>query len=162
MLLGRLPKPLGIDDKGRLVIPAKLRKEIEKEGKDQDLHIGCLEKGCLYLHTERQHREFVDALSAVLDDTRKARLIRRKIIFRFVPVSLDSAGRILIPKELKEKAGIDKDVLILFMNERIEILPADKADDLAESDDDFEEAMEGVFALMGERSRGRGREEGNE
>ncbi len=162
MLLGRLPKVLTIDDKGRLVIPALLRKEIEKEGGGQDLHLGCLEKGYLYLHTEKQHREFVDALSEVLDNTRKSRETRRKILYRFVPVSLDSAGRILVPKDLKEAAGIERDVIILFMNERIEIMPADKAVDLAEDDESFDDALEDVFAEIGARPRARGSDQGNE
>jgi len=64
-------------------------------------------------------------------------------------VTLDSADRILLTKRLVEYAGIDKDVILMAYNDRIEIWAKDEYDSmLDEEPDDFSDLAEDVLGKM--------------
>ena len=167
MLWGRLPNSLALDAKGRLVIPSRMREEIQKDGekKREDLHLGFLLDRCLYLHTEEQHRAFLDSFRDVIDETKANRLLRTKVHSRFVPVNLDSAGRITIPASFIERAGIKKEVVVVCMMERIELWAKEVHDELEsaiETDDEFEASLEAVLEQAGRMKRDRDTSPGND
>ena len=86
-----------IDAKGRLFIPAKLREEL---GVTFYLAMGV--DACLAIYPQSTWDRFTEKFS-----------------------SLDSQGRIVIPQKLRRYAGLDKDVVILGVNDRAEIWSAD-------------------------------------
>jgi MraZ protein len=49
---------------------------------------------------------------------------RRFFLGSAVDVELDSAARVLVPPELRAMAGLDKDVLLLGMGQRLEVWDA--------------------------------------
>ena len=51
---------------------------------------------------------------------------RRFFLGSAVDVELDSAARVLVPPELRTRAGLDKDVLLLGMGQRLELWDATK------------------------------------
>jgi MraZ protein len=107
-----------LDEKGRLLIPARLRSEIPG-------NIMIVTKGidrCLWLFPPDEWKRISDDLmgSTSLFDP-KARLIRRKIIAPAQEVEIDKAGRINISPTLREAAGLQKDCIILAIENYIEI-----------------------------------------
>jgi MraZ protein len=61
-------------------------------------------------------------------------------------MDLDSADRLLLPKRLQEWAGIDKDVIVSAINNRIEIWAKDQYDQiLADEPEDYSDLAEDVL-----------------
>ncbi len=93
-----------IDEKGRLTIPARYRAELATgayitQGFERNLLV--------YTTTSYEH---LAAQANMLSTTNpEAREVRRVIFGRASDVSLDSAGRILIPSFLREYAGLDSE-----------------------------------------------------
>jgi MraZ protein len=129
-----------LDEKGRLLIPARLRSEISG-------NILVLTRGidrCLWLFPPEAWREISESLmGAASPFTKKARLLQRRIIAPAQEVEIDKAGRITIPQALKEAAGLERDCIILGIKKYIELWDVGEYDAyLAESEDEFQEAAE--------------------
>ncbi|MEW5815232.1 MAG: division/cell wall cluster transcriptional repressor MraZ [Spirochaetota bacterium] len=107
-----------LDEKGRILIPSRLRTEIPGS-------ILVVTKGietCLWLFAPSEWRRISENLmnSTSLFDP-KARLIRRHIIAPAQEAEVDKTGRINISPTLREAAGLKKDCVILGIENYIEI-----------------------------------------
>lgn len=105
-----------IDDKGRVIIPQKYRlllgeKFVITKGLDK----------CLWVFTEEEFRKLDERLKAqpMLDPN--AVRLQRFFSAEAVDGTTDSQGRISIPSNLRDYAGIDKEVSIIGAGNRIEI-----------------------------------------
>lgn len=109
-----------VDSKGRISIPAKLRKHVSPEANDTFI----MTKGtdaCIDVYPLDQWNQFEQKL-LVLNQFKPndARFIRM-ILQNASEDTLDSQSRILIPQPLLEYAKIEKEVLILGALKKIEI-----------------------------------------
>lgn len=109
-----------IDSKGRISIPAKLRKQISPDANDSFV----MTQGtgtCIDLYPLNEWQQIEEQLlklnSFVPDDS----LFIRMMLQHAAEDTMDSQSRILIPQPLIEYAKIDKDVLILGVLKKIEI-----------------------------------------
>lgn len=109
-----------IDPKNRVIIPVKFRSEL---GPSFVVTIGA--EGCLYLCTMERWEEFAANLRN-MPFTKTSRQTQRYFFQNAAECELDKQGRILIPEKLKAKAGLDKDVVIVGNNDRVEIWNPDK------------------------------------
>ncbi len=116
-----------MDEKNRLAIPAKFRKTDEPEIDLKSLIILPGFDGCIMGFAEAEWKKFVseriETLSQADPDNRK------KIRFLYsnaIDCELDKQGRIILPLELKEYAGIDREVVVIGVNDRIEIWAMEK------------------------------------
>lgn len=135
-----------LDEKGRLLIPSRLRAEIGS-------NMLVVTKGidaCLWLFTQEEWRRISDDLmeSTSLFDP-KARLIRRHIIAPAVEIEIDKAGRINIPPALRDAAGLRKECVILGIENLIEIWDVEEYKKYqAESETDFKEAAKDLSKIL--------------
>ncbi len=102
-----------IDAKGRMAFPAKLR---EKLGLSFIVTIGL--DNCLYVYSNEEWEIFTDKLKTLTGTKAKA---AKMLIINAANVEPDSQGRILIPPNLREHAGLDHDVTVLGVINRAEI-----------------------------------------
>lgn len=108
-----------IDDKSRVSLPSKFRKEM---GSTVVIAPGI--DSCLFIFTLKGWKEFAERLSrpdssSVLQaDNRN---FNRIIFGRATEVEVDSIGRILIPTHLCEHAGISDKVAIIGVLNRVEV-----------------------------------------
>lgn len=155
MLLGRLPNVLSLDQKGRLVIPSRIRESLAASEEDAvELQLGSLLDRCLYLHTAEQHEAFLDDFDSAVDDTAANRRLKTLVHSSFVPVAMDKAGRISIPAYLIEKAGITKEVVVVGMRERLELWAREHHEELErQCQDEFRDSLEAALARAGKRRR---------
>lgn len=105
-----------IDAKGRLIIPTKLREDLQGEfiltrGLD----------GCLCLYPEDEWREIEAKLRTLPMSNGQARKFTRFLVAGATTCELDKQGRILIPATLREFANIDKEVVLTGMINRVEV-----------------------------------------
>ncbi len=105
-----------IDEKKRLAIPAKLRKEL---GKGAVLTRGL--DNCLALYPLKEWEKLADKLSKLPTGQIEARGLARVILSGAVAMDFDSLGRVLVPDYLKQYAGIAKNVVIAGVFNHLEI-----------------------------------------
>lgn len=129
-----------LDDKGRILIPAKMRSDVP----GNSLVITSGIDRCLWLFPPEEWKQLSDKLmEAASPFSRRARLLQRRIIAPAQEVELDRTGRILIPPFLKETAGLNKECVLHGIKKYIEIWDADEyAAYLDASEDEFQEAAE--------------------
>lgn len=105
-----------IDTKGRLIIPSRFREEL---GDDFVVTKGL--DGCLFVFPDNEWRAFEEKLKALPLTNKSARQFARFFVAGATPCELDKQGRILLPQTLREFAGLEKDVVLTGMLNRIEI-----------------------------------------
>ena len=99
MFLGNFQHNL--DEKGRLMIPARFREMLEggayiTQGFDK----------CLMVMTEDYFKQVYERIEAMNLADPTARLLRRLILSNAYPVEVDKVGRILVPQNLRAFLGI--------------------------------------------------------
>lgn len=102
-----------IDAKGRLFIPAKLREEL---GVTFYLAMGVDE--CLAIYPQETWNRFTEKFAS-LPMSQSAAM--RPLFANASKCELDSQGRIVIPQKLRKYAGLEKDAVIIGVNDRAEI-----------------------------------------
>lgn len=109
-----------IDDKGRIIFPAKLKKQLSPKA-DEKFFINRGFERCLVLYPLDEWERIriqLQNLNLYKKDNRKfLRYFNRGA----TELSLDSQNRLLLPRHLFDYAGIVKDVILCAFNDRIEI-----------------------------------------
>ena len=104
-----------IDPKGRLIVPTKFREQLGEafvitKGND----------GCLAIYTNEAWETFLGKIQT-LPANNHIRTYVRNIVGSSVEVITDKQGRILVPGNLREHAGLDKDVVLAGVIDKIEV-----------------------------------------
>ena len=110
-----------IDTKGRLIIPSKFREEL---GETFVVTKGL--DGCLFAFSDEEWKAFEIKLKSLPLTNKNARQFARFFVAGATPCELDKQGRILLPATLREFAGLEKDVVLTGMLNRIEIWSKEK------------------------------------
>ncbi len=134
-----------IDDKGRLIIPAKYRNEIGKEF----IITRGLDK-CLFLYSKPEWEKIVSKLSSLPFTKKDARDFLRFFLSGATVCEFDKQGRINITSPLVHYAGLKKDCVIIGVNERLEIWSEETFNKfLTENEKNFSEIAENLFEIGG-------------
>ncbi len=105
-----------IDDKKRLAIPAKFRKEI---GKKVVITNGL--DNCLFLYTMKEWESVAGKLGGLAMGQADSRGFNRFMLAGAVDTEVDELGRVLIPDFLREFACLKTKVVITGVHNRLEI-----------------------------------------
>lgn len=130
-----------VDAKGRLIIPSKFREILGEEfvvTKGMD--------GCLFVYANDDWNAFEQKLTSLPLINKEARKFARFFLAGAAPVEVDKQGRILLPANLREFAGLDKDVVLVGVGSRIEIWSKEGWED-ANSDIDMDDITSTMEAL---------------
>ncbi|MBN2404230.1 MAG: division/cell wall cluster transcriptional repressor MraZ [Coriobacteriia bacterium] len=110
-----------LDAKGRVSLPAKFRAQMTGS-----LVVSKGLENCLYVHSSDEYTQFLGQLTDRGDFDPKFRKVRRFFSSGALETELDSAGRISVSSNLREYAGLDKDVAVIGNGDRIELWDAEK------------------------------------
>lgn len=119
-----------IDAKGRLIVPAKFREALG----DKFVVTRGLDE-CLFVFPSEGWKAFEEKLSNLPVANKNARKFARFFLSGAGEVELDKQGRILVPPTLREYSGLEKDVVLIGVANRVEIWSKAKWDDVAIMDD---------------------------
>lgn len=137
-----------IDEKGRIIIPAKFRKHILPEANNV-MSVTLGRDKCIWLFPSHEWLKVIETIRTTNPYTQDEVSMRRQMLFDTDELSIDSQHRILIPQELLKKAGIKKDVLLIGQIERIEVWNPDIYEKyLKESPESYEEVMQKVMTKL--------------
>lgn len=134
-----------LDAKGRFLFPSGLRKQLDPTAEENFM----LNKGfedCLTIFPMNEWEILSQKLSKLNLFKPKNRMFYRLFHQGAKRVSLDNAGRVLIPTMLMERVGLKKEVMLIAYNDRIEIWDKSKYFDLIENNmSDFADLADEVM-----------------
>ena len=143
MLLGtHTPK---LDDKGRLILPAKFRDELA-----DGVVITRGQERCLYVFSKREFAGVHEKIRQAPVTSEEARKYLRVFLSGATDEQPDKQGRVLLPQILREYAGLNKELTIIGVGARAEIWDATSWQKyLASNEEKFatqaEEVIPGLF-----------------
>jgi transcriptional regulator MraZ len=130
-----------LDDKGRLILPAKFRDELAG-----GVVITKGQERCLYVFPGAEFARIAEQLRATPMTHKAARAYSRVFFASAHDEVPDRQGRVTIPQHLREYAGLDRELVVIGASTRVEIWDRQAWDSyLAESEDDFAGIEEGVL-----------------
>lgn len=105
-----------LDDKGRLAVPVKFRRDLSKgavvtRGLDN----------CLFLYTKTEWAKLAEKLAALPISQSNSRAFARLMLAGAMDVEVDKQGRMVLPEYLRQFAGLGKEVIIAGLYNRLEI-----------------------------------------
>jgi MraZ protein len=130
-----------LDEKGRLILPAKYRDELAA-----GLVLTKGQERCLYVFPVPEFTRITQALSTAPVTSKGVRDYSRVFFASASDEVLDKQGRVTIPPGLREYAGLRRDCVVIGANTRLEIWDgAAWASYLEQQEDAFSDASEEVL-----------------
>ena len=129
-----------LDEKGRLVIPRKMREDL-------GIKIFIMKgfDGALAIYQEEAFSQVVEELKKYSFLKKENRNYLRIKLASIVDLEVDKMGRIQIPSMILAKYHINKDVVVLGAGDHIEVWDKDKYEEYISSiEDDFEDIAERI------------------
>jgi MraZ protein len=134
-----------IDEKLRVAIPKRLRDALETET-GRGIYIAPGTDQSLALYTEEAFSRLADRLAQASPTRQDVRTFNRLFYARAQRLEFDSQGRVRIPPELAEFARLDKEVMLLGVQDHLEIWSAERWQSyLAERQGHYDEIAETAF-----------------
>lgn len=130
-----------IDDKGRLTIPSKIRYEL---GEIFIITRGL--DGCLFVYPKDEWINIIGKYKE-LPNTKDARNFMRFFLSGAVECEFDKQGRINISSPLMKYADLNKECVIIGVNDRLEVWSKDRWENfINENEDSLSDIADNLFA----------------
>lgn len=115
-----------VDEKGRMIIPSKFRDALTRGA--------YIAKGdnCLSIYTFEEFEEVAKQIQEKSRESSQARIAARSFFAGASEVILDKQGRIQIPQNLREYAGLEKEITVVGIYTRIEVWDVTKWNEINE------------------------------
>lgn len=130
-----------IDDKGRLTIPAKIRYEL---GANFVVTRGL--DNCLFIYPSSEWSKVIDKYKE-LPNTKDARKFMRFFLSGATVSDFDKQGRVNIASPLINYASLEKDCVIIGVNDHLEVWSKNNWDNfILENEDDLSDIADKLFS----------------
>jgi MraZ protein len=136
-----------LDDKGRIMLPASLRKQIAPQAQDKFI-INRGFENCLSLYPFHTWQIISGEVNKLNMYVKKNREFVRYFYRGATELMMDNNGRLLLPKRLMEYAGISKDIILSAFADKMEVWDKNRFENLITDEPD-------EFALLAEEAMGR-------
>ena len=110
-----------VDEKGRVNIPPKFRNDIGDK-----LYLIKGYEGCISLYKEQDFQRYIANIQNLPYEKAKVRQHARILLQSVVELSIDKAGRVLIPTKTLKEYEIGRNVLVLGALDHLEIWDVEK------------------------------------
>lgn len=138
-----------MDAKGRIMLPASLKKQIPAESDGKFVINRGFEK-CLILYPQNVWNTISEEINRLNPYVKKNRDFVRYFYRGATELQLDGAGRLLFPKALLEYAEAEKDLVLFAHGDRIEVWNKKVYDELLHVEsEDFSSLAEEVMGTLG-------------
>ena len=134
------------DSKGRVFLPACFRRILQQGGCDKVMLRKDVYQDCLVIYPEENWNEQLNQLRSRLDKwNAKHQMIFRQFVADVEELSIDSNGRILLPKRYLSMASIKQEVRFIGMDDTIEIWAKEKLEQPFMASDEFSRELEKIM-----------------
>lgn len=135
-----------VDEKGRVFVPSSFRKILQKEDSQGLILRRDVFQQCLVLYPQEVWDALVDSITAKTNMfDRQGRDALRRFVAGAETISLDSGGRMLIPRRYMEEAGIDYEVRFVGVDNTIEIWNRHAAETLLCNTEELADNLESMM-----------------
>lgn len=110
-----------LDPKGRLAVPTRYRESIVSDAAGQLVVTIDHRDRCLLIYMQQDWEDIQRKLTKLPALNPMARDLQRLMIGHATDIELDSHGRVLIPPNLREYAGLNRDVVLSGQGTRFEL-----------------------------------------
>lgn len=117
-----------LDPKGRLVLPAKVKAALPEAYASQLVLVRGFEP-CLTLYPRAAWEVILAKVTALDEFNEEYRQFQRNFLRGMTELELDSIGRFGLPGSMRRYAGIEKDVVIVGLGNRLELWDATRYDE---------------------------------
>ena len=111
---------INLDAKGRLSIPSRSRAQLQETCQGQVI-ITVDKDYCLLIYPLHEWEDVERKLNRLPNLNKQARRLQRLMIGYASEVEMDGNGRLLLPKELRAFAGLEKQVVLLGQGNKFEL-----------------------------------------
>ena len=111
---------ISVDAKGRIMMPAALKRQLPPEAHDKLVINRGFEK-CLVLYPITEWNRQSDKVNALNMYVKEYRDFARYFFRGATELTLDNVNRFLVPKSLLEYADVEKEAVLFAFNDRIEL-----------------------------------------
>lgn len=125
-----------IDDKGRVIMPAKFREELGM--------VFYVTKGlnsCLFVYPKEAWEKRIEELGRLGDNQEQVRRFKRIFFSNASQNILDKQGRVVIAPKLRQQASLTKEIIFIGVNDHIEIWDAKNWEEYINMDDETYETL---------------------
>lgn len=130
-----------LDDKGRLILPAKFRDQLA-----EGLVVTRGQERCLFVYPTAAFAQVHERLRQAPVSSKQARDFQRLFLSGASDEVPDRQGRITVPANLRSYAGLDRDCTVIGAGERVEIWDTPSWDRyLADQEEEFATLTEEVI-----------------
>ena len=143
-----------VDNKGRILFPSALKKQMKPEMQDRFVIKKDIFDRCLVLYTMEEWDRQNELIRSRLNPYNKEHNVFLRNFYRgAAEIVLDGNNRMLIPRRLLEAAGIGKTAVLAGMDSKIEIWAEDTYSAAGASEDEFAVLAE---KIMGDGKKDKG------
>jgi len=136
-----------LDNKSRLVLPAKYRSQLSST-----VYLSLDLDSCLSIYSEETYSKKAQNINNLDDFDKNSRALKRIFFANSFEVTLDKQGRIMIPKYLLEKVDIEKQIVIIGAFDHIQLFSTKVIDGLLTEDENQYEDL--AAKLKGSKENG--------
>lgn len=112
---------VSLDGKGRMALPTRLRDPLQQASLGNVVLTIDIREKCLMLYPLVEWEKVQSTLSDLANVRSEIRTVQRLLIGHATDLELDSQGRVIIPKLLRDFAGLQKKLILLGQGNKIEI-----------------------------------------
>jgi MraZ protein len=110
-----------LDDKGRMVVPTRYRERLLERSAGQLVVTVDRDGECLLIYPLSDWEQVERALMALPSLHTQSRRLQRLMVGHATELTLDGHGRMLLPPELREFAGLDRRAMLIGQGNRCEL-----------------------------------------
>lgn len=137
-----------LDEKGRLIIPASFREIISAHYGPRLYLTNAPFDRCLNLYPQEEWQRLLEKVRTLPKSYEEVRYFMRRVVASAIECELDKQGRLLIPATYREDAGIDGEVVVVGVIDKIEIWARSEWDSVVDpSRINIQTAMERLAGL---------------
>ena len=134
-----------LDDKGRVILPAKFRNELA-----EGIVVTRGQENCLYVFSAAEFNDLHEKIRQAPVTNEEARRYLRVFLSGATDETPDKQGRVLLPQLLRDYANLSKELVIIGVGARAEIWDAQTWNSYLESNEEgfssqAEEVIPGLF-----------------
>jgi len=143
--------PSTVDDKNRVIIPAKMRQAAASDG-EFGYYVTRGIDDCIEIQTApRFEQTGAAAADEKVRQTMAGRMLERAKFSRAEFAKCDKQGRLLIPARLIQQLGIGREVVIVGVNDRIEVWDRARWEEMdKEAQRQLEQRAEEIYGTRGD------------
>lgn len=133
-----------VDDKGRIFVPAELRRKLPPEAGDTLVVVRGYDR-CLNAYPQDVWARTTEKMLTLPQTERRVRLFIRGLMSQAAEAKLDRQGRANIPRKLLERVGITDEMVVVGALDKLELWnPEEWRRSLEKADSELEEVAESL------------------